>query len=177
MSQIDTWKETIIKESKCIKVDIIPVSENKGILVEAIFHKKSNDSEEIIRKICMNIHKNLPENENAFPFKVYCFNEEDEKYTVTGFFKTSPNEYVNGSLKSFLMAGDALIFMRKIDVEALFFEVSRPFSFKFKTNQESSFKFDKNVKYKSLSFKGREFLVDSFNVCEPIDDLNSITIY
>ncbi|APJ03260.1 hypothetical protein [Silvanigrella aquatica] len=173
MTDIESWKKKI-KITGCSKVEIIPI--HAGILVQTISSQLNlDDLKKQILNICLEIHKDLPQGQNAFPFKIFCYENENDAYVVEASFKTKLNDISDGISTTYLMPEDAIIIMREIDAEAILYEVSKPFKFNFK-EENSLFQFHPNRKYKSLSFSGFNFLIENMTVKPSAKNPREVTL-
>lgn len=151
-----------IKNLGCIEVEVIQI--HAGILVQTL-SKNINLSElkKKILEVCLDIHKKLPTGQNAFPYKVFCYEDKNDAFIVDAAFKTKAQDASNGVITTYLMPEDALIAMREIDAEALLYEVQRPFTLYFK-EENLKFPFNPNRKYKALELSGISFSLENIIV-------------
>ncbi|WP_397599403.1 hypothetical protein [Silvanigrella sp.] len=162
MTDFKNWEENIKNATGCFEVEIIPI--HAGILVQTISNKLNLDElKKQILDICLEIHIKLPEGQNAFPFKIFCYKDKNDAYTIDASFKTKLNDYNNRVLTTYLTIDDAIITMREIDAEAILYETSKPFTFIFK-GDNSDYQFYPNRKYKALSFRGFDFSIENMTV-------------
>ncbi|MGY3805359.1 hypothetical protein ACWNT8_14945 [Pigmentibacter ruber] len=170
MLDIEYLKKQIINLG-CTDVEIIEI--HAGILVQTLSKNINlSDLKKKILEICLDIHKKLPTGQNAFPYKVFCYEDKNDAFIVDAAFKTRSQENSN---TTYLMSEDALITMREIDAEALLYEVQRPFTL-YIEEDNTKFSFNPNRRYRALEINGISFELESISIIEKVKNIYKIIL-
>jgi len=148
-----------------------------GSLIQAISNDPK-DAEEKIFQSLTKLHQSLPEGQNAFPFQIYVYIHPDDAFKEQASLKTKAHDYASGHHTTYLMAQDAIIKMREIDVDALVYGVNTPFEFIAKNNQSEGVIFNVNPlsKYKELDVAGGHYNLDNGKIEPEGEDRWKITL-
>ena len=103
------------------------------------------------------------------------YEHPNSRYCVPAMLHTRRAEYIDGIFTSYLDAGDAKVWMRELDSEALQFGIITPRKISLLDGASGkAFRINSFTKYKEIAFEGRYFSIE--NVCFINDSIWSCTV-